>query len=282
MNVTTEECGVTGAAREGTTDMEARQSSPARRNWLYRLWNGFLSGVVGGQLPEPDPLIINGSPATITEAPFMAHLFMEYSTWGKAMTENCSGSIISHRWILTAAHCLHQGQKSALVDRVTVRVGSADRGTGTAIAADAFRVHPDFNPKNLNSGNDIALVHLNADLTFGPSIQPLCYPTSDDVGAATAPCDQKVYGWGILSDKNKVTPRNLQKLDVSVSAKAASDCSGVDGKIVCVTGKTPGSGPCRGFSVFRRSGQCFRTVFHGNAASKADGNRLNFPKRHEG
>ncbi|CAG0901237.1 unnamed protein product [Darwinula stevensoni] len=45
-------------------------------------------------------------------------------------------------------------------------------------------------------GNDIALIHLPSRLTFGPSIQPICYPITDDLGTAIAGCDKKICGWG--------------------------------------------------------------------------------------
>ncbi|CAG0883160.1 unnamed protein product [Darwinula stevensoni] len=84
-------------------------SSP--KLWLYRLWNRFIT-MAGESFDmqereELDPLIVNGAPATITEAPFMAFAFMQFNVLGYRSNSSCSASILNERWILTAAHCIN-------------------------------------------------------------------------------------------------------------------------------------------------------------------------------
>jgi len=50
------------------------------------------------------PLIIGGSVAAPNEFPWQAFLFVYLDN--KTTANRCSGSLISNRWILTAAHCL--------------------------------------------------------------------------------------------------------------------------------------------------------------------------------
>ncbi|CAG0905640.1 unnamed protein product, partial [Darwinula stevensoni] len=133
----------------------------------------------------------------------------------------------------------------------TVHVGNVDWTAGSVIVSDAFYIHPNYIPSNIAAGNDIALVHLPTPLTFGPTIQPLCYPTSDSVGSATSGCDEKVYGWGALNLVDlvkKVLPKNVQKLNVVVSDQTYNDCKGINNYQLCVWGSPKASGPCNGDS----------------------------------
>ncbi|CAG0902792.1 unnamed protein product, partial [Darwinula stevensoni] len=268
-------CGLSNLARDGATDVEARQLSAASPNWFVRAWNGFLSVLAGG-LRQGDPLIINGAPASISEAPFMAHLSVDFSS---GTSSSCSASIIGDQWILTAAHCITRaGNKgTTLASKVTVRVGNADRTAGSGISSTSFKYHSNFDRSNLRKGYDIALIRLPTSLAFGPTVQPICYPTSDDLGTAAAACDKKAYGWGVLSIKDYLkrrTSRTLQKLDVTVSDRAARDCSAVDGIHVCVWGTPSSSGPCNGDSggplVVRYGDQAYEAGLLSGSVSTKD------------
>ena len=97
---------------------------------------------------------------------------------------------------------------------------------------------------NPGNGHDIGLVELATPLTFSPSIQPICFPTSDNVlGTVISACDQKAYGWGRTDPAG--TPANiLQKLDVTVLPDV-NPCSNLtDERIICSRGDAPSSGIC--------------------------------------
>ena len=71
--------------------------------------NGLLGFAIRMAMGRQNDLIYNGSPATITEAPFMAYLRTTYANDTEMV---CSASIISERVILTAAHCVLDKNKS--------------------------------------------------------------------------------------------------------------------------------------------------------------------------
>ncbi|CAG0899477.1 unnamed protein product, partial [Darwinula stevensoni] len=87
-----------------TTPCGRSSSVSTSRTWLNLVWNNFLSFMMGNTgLARQSDLIYGGSPATITEAPFMAHVDAQFPS-GKV--GGCSASIISEYRILTAAHCV--------------------------------------------------------------------------------------------------------------------------------------------------------------------------------
>ncbi|CAG0899617.1 unnamed protein product [Darwinula stevensoni] len=94
-------CGQSNLGREGALHISARQHDPASLTWYDRLWNGFL-GVITRPFRQESPLIVNGSPATIEEAPFMVQM----TNYFKNQAGGCSGSIIGSQWIVTAGHCI--------------------------------------------------------------------------------------------------------------------------------------------------------------------------------
>ncbi|CAG0894353.1 unnamed protein product [Darwinula stevensoni] len=215
-----------------------------RRTSLYGVWNGFLGFLMGNlDLGRQDDLIFNGSPATITEAPFMAYIDASFADGSSAA---CSASVVGEQWILTAAHCVVD-KNNVSATRATAYVGNAQKKIGESHAADKIIPNAAFDKNNFLNGHDIALLHLGTPLTFTPSIQPICFPTTDAVlGKVISACDQKIYGWGNVDSAGTTRTDFLQKLDVTVSADVSSCTSLTDETIICVRGDVANSGACYG------------------------------------
>ncbi len=134
---------------------------------------------------------MNGHDAPDGKWPWLAHIVME-SRFDPGMITVCTGSIVSSRYILTAAHCLLHA------DRVMVTVGSADIddwARSVRIFAKAAYIHPNFLGVRGTARDDIALIELSRNLTFSPHIQPICLPSK--FNEATPPKQQAVItGWG--------------------------------------------------------------------------------------
>ncbi|XP_067882802.1 complement factor B-like isoform X2 [Heterodontus francisci] len=95
------------------------------------------------------------------------------------------GSIISRRWILTAAHNLFGEVMLLNNTEVTVYVGSVTRREENRREVAEVHVHSRYNntdaSRNENFAYDIALLRLKEDLTYSDKIWPVCLPCTKEV-----------------------------------------------------------------------------------------------------
>lgn len=127
---------------------------------------------------------------------------------------NCGGTLISERYVLTAAHCIISQSMGA---PVRVRMGMTDLRTtdGEEVAIANITVHPEYQRKNKR--NDLALIELERGVTFTNSLHPACLYTKPD-----NPKGLIVTGWGHLETAGRTSPV-LQK--GILSPVEVSDCN---------------------------------------------------------
>ncbi|XP_025832933.1 trypsin 3A1-like [Agrilus planipennis] len=127
--------------------------------------------------------IVGGSEVDISNYPYQVALL--YSS-----SQICGASIISHSWILTAAHCI----TSNTVSRYSIRAGSNFRYSGGVTrAAGNIYVHGSYTSAS-SSGYDIALIALQSALTFGGTINAVDLPSPNvNIPSGT---NAITTGWG--------------------------------------------------------------------------------------
>lgn len=121
-------------------------------------------------------LIVGGKTSKPGEFPHMAAIGWRGAA--KTVTFNCGGSLISDRFVLTAAHC---NMEINSVWPSFVRLGDQDlfRDNDQAEPEDYdiadFKRHPQYSPiRRKGRYNDIALIKLDRTVTFSRFIRPAC------------------------------------------------------------------------------------------------------------
>ncbi|XP_055912627.1 serine protease SP24D-like [Eupeodes corollae] len=180
--------------------------------------------------------VVGGKDAEIGQFPYQVVLYKDGSF-------TCGGSIISSRYVLTAAHCVVIGDGiETLPGRYfTVRVGSINRmAGGKIVGVKKVTVRQSYG----EFLDDVALLELEKELVFTKNIQKIdLYDTEVPKGAEIV-----ISGWGRLTTGGE-TPLRLQyntltKID-------SSDCDEAIGfgkeQIICLAHKK-NNGACNGDS----------------------------------
>ncbi|XP_065208560.1 chymotrypsin-like elastase family member 1 [Planococcus citri] len=133
--------------------------------------------------------VLNGENVPEGMLPHMAFLFGELG--------NCSGTLISEKFVMTAAHCTFD---AVCPERqIKIKLGSLDNtndGTGRWYGVDRIYNHPYFknSETDLKSWpHDIALIELSETVHFNRNIRPICLNTNYEINMYSSVI---AAGWG--------------------------------------------------------------------------------------
>ena len=143
--------------------------------------------------------IVGGTVVPDDRYPFMAALYFDPDGDGN-FRPGCGGSLIGARWVLTAAHCIVDGETGRIdsADRYAVLIGERDLTAdgGLFLPARQVHVHPAYDPSR-GSSADIALIEL--DRPVAPVQARIALPSADSA-LPVAGETSVTAGWGLLSE----------------------------------------------------------------------------------
>ncbi|XP_029425672.1 serine protease 27 isoform X2 [Nannospalax galili] len=126
----------------------------------------------------------------------------------------CGGSLIAPKWVLTAAHCF-SNTSDLTIYRVLLGALQLLQPGPHAVYIPVKRVESNPLYKGMASSADVALVELQAPVTFTSHILPVCLPDPSLIFKPGMNC--WVTGWGSPSEQDRLpNPRILQKLAVPI------------------------------------------------------------------
>lgn len=180
--------------------------------------------------------IVGGGAISITKTPWQVSL-------QTADGFICGGTILNERTILTAAHCTVDSKAADLSIRAGVTAVDDTSGQDRRVAR--ILQHP----LGVDAAGDIAILGLEAPLTFNASVQPIALASAAELGAARRAF---VSGWGATSETGDSSPV-LKGVEMSILSDSACSAtlSGAGGAIepsreLCTDGS--GIGSCYGDS----------------------------------
>ncbi|KAI7815458.1 Serine protease, partial [Rhyzopertha dominica] len=189
------------------------------------------------KVPRLDGRIVGGEDADIEDYNYTVQLLY----FGSHI---CGGSIISPKYVVTAAHCT-DGSTATLL---SIRAGSTLRNQGgTVVNVAAIHQNPDFDWSYIDY--DISILELAEELEFSSSIGPISLPEVNQI--VEAGTNSTVTGWGTTTEGGSL-PSILQVVQVPIvsleECRAAYGQADVTDRMVCAGYTEGGKDACQGDS----------------------------------
>ncbi|XP_062275555.1 transmembrane protease serine 4a isoform X1 [Scomber scombrus] len=170
-----------------------------------------------GQVGSQDR-IVGGTDAFIVDWPWQVSL-------QQGGHHTCGGSLVSPRWVVTAAHCFIGSKKE--LTRWRVVSGRTYMASLGGSYVDKVIVNGDYDPGR--NDYDIALMRLSSPIKVGESQKPVCL--SPKALGLAAGSSMVVTGWGYLREEGTVSP-SLQKAHIPLIDQAKCSSPTVYGSAI--------------------------------------------------
>ncbi|XP_044265437.1 uncharacterized protein LOC123011852 [Tribolium madens] len=171
--------------------------------------------------------VSGGKIADLGQFPWMA--LLGYRQKGLNYTQFlCAGSIITDRYVLTAAHCINLDRRLELVlvrlgehdllaqkDCFTVNNYTTCAPSHVDFTIQEVAVHKQYNTENIQ--NDIALIKVRGQIRFTEYVKPICLPFEKHLELKDLVTQKlTISGWGKTNAANLGGSTTLQYTSVSV------------------------------------------------------------------
>lgn len=149
--------------------------------------------------------IVGGREATIAEFPSLAYIEARQGKGGFA----CTGTVVSPRVILTAAHCVEDIERGTFASPGEYAVATGTTSPGKALRENVFKVveahvFPGFDPGRLRG--DAAILILDRP-TAAP---PIALAGPADAGLYAGGAAIQLAGWGLTNANSVKPPESLR------------------------------------------------------------------------
>lgn len=159
--------------------------------------NSFGNDICGTVVPKANPLVVHGGSAQQAQFPWHGALYRSSATELRYL---CGSTLISNRFVLTAAHCVaHEKSRRPIDgDSLLLYFGKTNLKKWNGPEQDAkierILIHPDYNYESFFA--DVALLKLKADVKYDNFVRPACLWSFDEDYKVLINKVGFVPGWG--------------------------------------------------------------------------------------
>ena len=170
--------------------------------------------------------MINGKHSAYGAWPWLASIYIRGPGSNDPFQLRCGGTLVSKRWVITAAHCVYRYHYNKKL--IQVKLGDHYRNIKD-LHEETFELDDNedivfggnghakvYHPQRAN--NDIALMKLNRDVNFNSFVRPICLLKSryHDVNLTTPGSRATVVGWGLYTEQSSSPSLVPREITVSI------------------------------------------------------------------
>lgn len=181
--------------------------------------------ICGEEAAEGQPFIVGGVDADIKKVPWHVGIYQRYRDTSE-FHQQCGGTIISPKVIITAAHCFWNRLENKLYPVSDYRVAAGkyyrdlndprENNTFQSLNVNNVHVVSGYNDVDGLFANDIAVVIVNNFIEFKANVAPACVEEYKYDEKIIAPDSTgRVAGWGLVQSSGKPSD-TLKQVDLPV------------------------------------------------------------------